>query len=175
MGNQSAGFTLIEMMVTIALIAIFAALAVPAYNNFIAGNRAATEMNTFVSDLQYARVVAMENGTSATMCVSTDGETCKDSGDWNEGWIVFLDRNGDGTVDAGENLLRVQAALPGGDSLTGNSNVEDTITFNRFGVPAGLGTGTVTLKANPDRVAYRRCVSISSVGKMQAHSGSDCS
>lgn len=176
MDNRSAsGFTLVELMVTIALLAIFAAIAVPSYRNFVASNRAATEMNTFVADMQSARTAAIENGTDATVCVSTDGTSCAGSGNWSDGWIVFLDHDGDGGVDGSDQVLRFHAALPGGDSLTGNANVTDTITFNRYGMLAGgFNNGTITLHANPDEIAYRRCVVISSVGKLRAASGSDC-
>lgn len=173
-GCARRGFTLIELMVTIALAVILSLIALPAYRSFTASNRAATEMNTFVGDLQYARMAAIQNGTDVTMCVSYDDQTCKGSGDWNDGWIIFMDTNHNQTVDSGEQLLRVHDALPSGDTLVGNSNIDDAITFNRFGMLAGVFTGTVTLLANPDRVAYRRCVVVSFVGKLKAESGSAC-
>ncbi|MGH8426952.1 MAG: GspH/FimT family pseudopilin [Gammaproteobacteria bacterium] len=173
-GGSLRGFTLIELLVTIALLAIFSLIAVPAYRNFIAANRAATELNTFVAHLQYARIAAMQNGTNVSMCVSEDGVSCKGAGNWNEGWMIFVDRDNDRTLDDGEALLRVHAALPGGDRLVGNSNIDDAITFNRFGIPAGVYTGTVVLHANPDRTSALRCIKISRVGKVRALRGDDC-
>lgn len=178
MKKTARGFTLIESMVTIALIVILTTIAVPAYRHFTASNRAATEINTFVGDLQYARMAAIQNGTDVTMCVSSDGKSCKGSGDWTDGWIVFMDTNNDQTVETGETRLRVHEGLTSGDTLTGTGNTTDSVTYNRFGMLAlqsGNNTpNTVTLRADPDRVAYRQCVTVTTVGAVQAASGSAC-
>ncbi|HEX5313935.1 MAG TPA: GspH/FimT family pseudopilin [Gammaproteobacteria bacterium] len=174
MEGKSGGFTLIEMLVTIGLLAILSAIALPSYRSFVAGNRAATQLNTFVADFQYARSDAMLNGTDVSMCASADGQSCAADGDWNQGWIVFMDPNDDRVVGTGDTLLRVHPALLAGDTLIGGGNLERHVTFNRFGMLASLYNGTIVRRTAPVRTANIRCIVVSGVGKVRAQSGASC-
>ncbi|MGH8274313.1 MAG: GspH/FimT family pseudopilin [Gammaproteobacteria bacterium] len=178
--TTQGGFTLIELLVTIGILAVLSAIGIPSYRNFVAGNRVATEMNAFVGDLQYARSAANKRGQDVIICASTNATQsnpqCSGAGPWSTGWIVFLDENGDGTLDPSDRLLRVHGPLGSGDTMTGNQNVEHSITFNRFGMLSSMadGAGTILLNTPNDNTALERCVVISSVGKLSAESGGDC-
>ncbi|MDN5865047.1 MAG: GspH/FimT family protein [Gammaproteobacteria bacterium] len=138
-------------------------------------------MNAFVGDLQYARSAANKHGLSVTVCASTDTAAaspgCSGAAPWDTGWIVFVDAGGDGGVDAGiDQLLRVHGPLGSDDSMTGNSNVQYRITFNRFGMFADIsdGVGTVTLNTPDNVIALRRCVILSTTGRLRVDSRGGC-
>ena len=113
-GRGLAGFTLIEVMVTVAVLAILAAVALPAMAGLINNNRLASQANDLVADIHLARSEAVRRNRIISLCRTTDGSTCAAAnGRWNQ-WLVF---------DAGEAAanrvlqsrvasLRVQVTAP---------------------------------------------------------------
>lgn len=148
------GFTLTELMVTLAIIAIFASFAIPSFRGLIANTSVSSAVNAFVSDTRYARGEAMRRGKSVTICRSADAAAvppkCSGAGDptvgsWMEGWVVFVDENGNGAFNAAsDTVLRVQQALPGLGSFlavnnTGNAaNDRNYIVYQATGRAVGL-------------------------------------
>lgn len=106
---RPGGFTLVELMVTIAVLAILLTIGVPSFNSVIASNRLSAGANEFVASLQLARMEAMRRNTRVVVCRSADQATCATGTTWT-GWITFVDSNRDGTPGATE-VLRV-SSLP---------------------------------------------------------------
>lgn len=128
---RSAGVTLIEVAITVTILAILAAVALPALNNVILANRLAAGANELVGSLQVARSEAIRRGSRVAVCASSSGTAC--GGNWSSGWIVFEDRNRDGAVSSGETVLRVQPALDGLEVLE-SSNIGTSIVFRPDGM-----------------------------------------
>lgn len=84
--RRQSGFTLIELMVTISVLAILLGVGVPSFQATIQGNRISTSANDLVAALQFARSEAVRRGVNVTVCSSNDQATC--SGAWSDGWIV---------------------------------------------------------------------------------------
>jgi len=102
----SAGFTMMELMIGIAVFAILTTLAVPAFNQFLQSNRLAGQTNEMVAALQFARSEALKRGSWAELCASADQSTCGVSMD--DGWIVQVNP---ATLESGEtNPLRIWSA-----------------------------------------------------------------
>lgn len=167
MDTTQNGFTMIEMIVVVSIVAILMAIGAPSYRYVTTSNRIAGEINSLVGDLQYARSEAIKEGQTVTVCASTDQATCVGGGaTWTTGWIVFMDGANVGTVDPNESILRTRTALTSGDTLAGDSNVS-AITFNREGFAQGLA-GMLTLKLHEKNsvAGYTRCLEITIVGAM---------
>ena len=128
--NRSAGFTLIELIVTIAIAAIVLVMGVPSFQDTIRNNRLATQANELISALNLARSEAIKRGVTVSICKSANGSTCGGSG-WSNGWIVFVNRDNDSPaqVDAGEEILRVYGPVPTNYSLNANNNFTNYISY----------------------------------------------
>ncbi len=154
MGRQVA-LSLIELIVTIAVIGITVAIAVPSYNYLTTTNRMASEINEFVASLHLARSEAIKRGQSVRACTSVDSTNCDATNDWNEGWIV--------SVDASNTVLRVNPALSGGDTLIGDANTGAAIGFDQNGFATGF-SGTVKLCEPENDLQKARGVVIEATG-----------
>lgn len=114
-----SGFTIIELMVVITVLAVLLGVGVPSFQNTIQGNRITTSANDVVAALQFARSEAVRRGVNVTLCSSSDQSTC--SGVWTDGWIV----SAAGVADP----LRAWPALRPGMTLAAGGNAE----FNPLG------------------------------------------
>ncbi len=130
-GEKMGGFTLFELMVTLAVAALILSLGVPGFRSFIQNNRATTHTNDLVTALNLGRSEATRRGAPVLLCSSSDGATCSGSNDWSSGWIV---RRSAGAV------LRAWPERSGGDGVL-TANVSQ-IQFQARGSLAG---GTVPL------------------------------
>lgn len=110
--DQTAGFSLIELMMTIAILAILLTLAAPSFQRLIATNRMAGSANELLGSMQLGRNEALKRRIPVSLCPSTDGVAC--GGNWADGWIVTVDDSvvGTGTVSV-DQVLRVWEGLRG--------------------------------------------------------------
>jgi type IV fimbrial biogenesis protein FimT len=166
-----SGMTMIELMITLTLVGILMGIAVPSYRYITYSNRASSEVNALLGEMQLARSEAIKAGQFVTICPSTNGTSCLGSTTWNTGWIVFSDVNGNAAVDVGDTVIRVQKAFAvTSDQFVSDNNVQ-AITFNREGFVSGLpatanGYITITLHTNPVAAQWTRCLQIMTYGSL---------
>jgi len=101
--NRITGFTLIELMVTVAVVAILAAVAFPSLQETLRSNRVTAASNDLLASLALARSEAVRGTRGAGICSSADGASC--GGNWNNGWIVWQDANGNGVFSPGVDVV----------------------------------------------------------------------
>lgn len=169
---DQAGVTLIELLIVVVLAVILISIGMPSYQYVTTRNRMATEVDSLLGDLQYARSEAVRQGQAVTVCVAAStnpaSPSCAASGTttWQKGWIIFSDVNNDQTVDNGDAVLRIQNAFSSGDTFVSNPATA-AITFNREGF-ANLGGGStrISLNNSSGTASYAQCLKISLSGMM---------
>lgn len=111
--RRSRGFTLVELMITVTVVAIVLAIAYPSFVDLIRSNRVSSGANELIASVMLARTEAIRSPGGAAVCPSADGASCDVGGDWNNGWIIFQDRDSDG-VPTGVNDAVLKYVQPPG-------------------------------------------------------------
>ena len=169
------GFTLIELVMSIAIVGILLTVGIPSFIALITNNRIVTQTNDFVSDLAHARAEAVRRNSRVTICRSNTGTSstpsCVPASGWADGWIIFTDPSGFGTLAAGETILRVRGAMPTGMTLAVSGfDSGDFLQFLPSGLVSGVSGGSSTATAGTFtlcRSGYRgRTINFNSIGRV---------
>lgn len=108
-------FTLIEVVISLLILAAVIMLVIPMARDFIERNRLASTVYQLLAALNLGKISAIHSGKVVTLCKSRDGHQC--SGDWSDGQILFIDEYANGTVDANDEIIRVWQLTKSGIKL----------------------------------------------------------
>lgn len=134
-------FSLIELLVVITVLAIVAGYAVPSFWGSLQNSKALGVANEWMQACFYARSEALRQSTFVSICASANStQTSCQSGtpnlnSWDQGWLIFLDQNGDGTLNTqqGDVILKVRDTLPTQTTLDSTQPNTLSITYSRTG------------------------------------------
>lgn len=156
--KKQSGFSLVELMVTLVILAILLATGLPAMRSFLTNNKVSNISNEFLSAINYARSEAISRNGRVIICKSAVPvnppvnfvPSCSTSGsDWENGWIIFQDvasgSTYNGTYDNGTDvLLRVRNPIDGNYTIGSNNN-RRSFTFNSTGLASVANSTTMTI------------------------------
>lgn len=124
--RNKRGFTLVELIVVIAILAIFVTTAMPGFGRLIAREKRVSTVMALTQVLNFARARAITTRNYVAACKSMNGAQCSTgSTTWSDGWIVFINLNRNSRVDAGEPIVRRHGKADDTVEITANRN-----TFN---------------------------------------------
>jgi type IV fimbrial biogenesis protein FimT len=164
-----AGFTLIELIITMAILAVLMAVAVPSFSDYSRSQTMGARVSALHQDLTLARSEAVK--VQQNVLVAAEGD------DWTKGWTVFADANANAKRDKDEPILRQQEAIDGFTmaGANGAGASKGTIGFNSRGGLIGGGSANVIVcargwDASKDE-SYARNVRVTANGRAETGKG----
>lgn len=134
--KTQSGLTVVELLIIVAAIAVVVVISVPSSTVVLEHFRLKAASSNLASSLNLAKEEAMMRNSTVKVCPSSNGRFCRNDGNWNHGWLVFSDGNGDGTVQEIE-LVKAYEAPSQRVRIVATGAVEDIAGFTLAGlVPA---------------------------------------
>ena len=143
--SLARGFTLLEMMVSISVLAVIVAIAVPNLAGFVRSSRVRAAQSELVASMMLARSEAAKRGVA----VSVGASAPTTGSEFSAGWTVWVDANADGIVDNTETVIRRYADISSGVVLGTNNNVT-LVAFAPTGFLAQASTVTFKVCGKTD-------------------------
>jgi type IV fimbrial biogenesis protein FimT len=147
--GHTRGFTLIELLLGLAIAALLVVLTLPFYGDWIADYQVLNHAQLLAGTMNIARSEAVKHGRRVNLCKSADRQQCVTAGGWEAGYIVHVDTDRDGSVDAGDAALRVEGPAVAGITIRGNRPVADYVSYTSLGsarmLNGALQMGTFTV------------------------------
>ncbi len=164
---HNRGFTLIEPMITIVILAIVMLLAVPSFTSTIRNNSIANMSNNMVASLNYARSEAIKRGVPVSVCATADSNYTSCGSSWNLGWMIFVNPTGGSTLSntATAPTLKVEKITDQSATISASPSV-GIATYTSSGFPAtNTGNVTLTIKSTGCTADAGRQINISVTGR----------
>lgn len=165
-----SGFTIIELIVAMAIMTILISLAAPSFQAFIYKNRTATITNGFLGAINYARSEAITRNRPVVICNRAgSGVACLNGADWSNGWLIYVKNSNSGAIvydPTKDTLLRQREALPTSYSMMATASVPNIRFFGNGFISMGtLGTCFNVSSTNDKSSTYAKSIVIDRTGR----------
>jgi type IV fimbrial biogenesis protein FimT len=179
---RSTGFTLIELLATIVVLSLLLGVGLPDLQRLLQDNRLVTVVNQLSRTLALTRSEAVAAGHQAVVCKSPDGRGCRSDGGWQQGWMVFVDPDGDEDCpdtdadqtcddDGGRVVLIRPGSEESGVAITATGNPQQLVVFGPLGYADGY-PGTFSICDQRGLPAARGLV-LSMTGRIRVATAGD--
>src|SRR5215467_4188143 len=130
---QFAAFTLIELLIALAVVGILVATAAPNARAFLAAAALRERSEALMRSLSVARSEAIKRGMRVDVCPSVDREHCASSAAWEAGWLTFVNEAKSAQPAEASAILSRETPSRSGIAIAGNRPVADYISFTSIG------------------------------------------
>lgn len=163
------GYTLVELLIVLAVAAILLTIAIPSYSFLVNGSRLTVVTNNLITALHLARSEAIKRSMRVTMCKTSSATSaipaCDASASWQQGWLLFVDGGTAGVIESGDTLLWVQDSVSADVTIT-TSNFSSYVSYLASGKsqgPNGLANGAIRVCVD----SSRRDIIINNTGRIR--------
>ncbi len=163
-----AGFNLLELLAAVAMIAILLAVGVPTFRTQVLNARLSSATNNMLSSLNFARAEAVGRQQAVSVCHrNSTGTGCSGNEGWEDGWVVYVDANGSGGYDNGDEIVHVQEPLANGITARGTGNAASVLRYLPNGM-TNLASAEVVVLCDDRGFDDARGIHLSILGKGSA-------
>jgi type IV fimbrial biogenesis protein FimT len=128
--RQAKGYTLVELMMVLGIVGVLLLVAIPMFRTQVQNSRMSAAATDLLSTLTYARAEAIGRRSPVTVCISNDAaDDCAKTGQWEDGWLTFVNLNDDDNIDDEEEIIQIHPPLAAEMFASGESEIEEAITF----------------------------------------------
>lgn len=142
------GFTIIELLIVLALVGILGLVAVPGMQDLLQKSKTTASINQLSGLVRYARNLAITHNTNVTLCPSQNGESCENS-PWHDGVLLFTDQNTNSKVDGMDKVERFMRPFVNSGSIRWGS-LRNKVHFNGRGMARGTVGSFIYCPENRD-------------------------
>jgi len=172
-----------ELLITVAIVGILAAIAIPSYRETMRNNRVVSVSNEVIGAINYVRSEAIKRGKRVTLCktsdISASTPSCSTATTvgWHNGWIIFVDEISTGTLgtyDSGTNqdtLLKLGKPQTSSITISPDTTFKDYISYLPIGVSKGKTTSSGGITICSD--SKKRKIYINTIGRIRVQKESD--
>jgi type IV fimbrial biogenesis protein FimT len=164
--SKQRGFTLLELMTTISVVALLVSIGLPSMTSVVRSNRIVADTNELVATIYMARSEAMNDVVQVTICKSSDQVNCDNGASWQDGWIVFADTDEDEVRDllgTPETLIYAHEKLSGSNTLQ-SASFGNWIAFRPNGMAIGSTANAGVFSLCHSGSSYGRDISVNRTG-----------
>lgn len=169
MKAQVRGWTLVEVIVVLVILAVLIAMALPSFLGVIRQTRLAVATHELMSMIALARSEAISRNSRTVLCVATGQAGCALDGGWHQGWLLFEDINSNGALDVTEQIIRYQSASHPQLVIKGNLPVARYISFLGNGrshlLSGAMQAGTISICHRASSPVEGRAIVMNVVGR----------
>lgn len=175
--STQRGFSLVELVVTLAIALTLMAIAIPNFTQFIQNNQVIASSNNFIAAIHLTRTEAIKRNGRVTMCRSSPPfDSCiTTTGGWHSGWILFEDHSSPGVRDNDEPILFISQPQSSDITIQGNRPVRNYISYTANGTSqlssGAFQAGTVRV-CNKQGKEHARSIVINRLGRPRTAKGS---
>ncbi|MEW8026433.1 MAG: GspH/FimT family pseudopilin [Candidatus Thiodiazotropha sp.] len=159
------GFTLIELITTLAILLILLSMVMPSFRTLMVRNLQASEINSIVHHFNLARSLSISMQTHHILCPSSDGESCTNAADWSHGYILYEDSNRNRSRDQNELQQGVHRPMHGMSIEIDSSRHRRYVVYRGDGRPSGYNL-TLTF-CDPDDRIPPKAVIVNNLGRVR--------
>ena len=153
--GTNRGFALLELLLALGLAALMLRFALPAYDDWMASMRVMQEAQHLANSMNLARSEAIKRGVRVNLCKSANGLQCTPGSLWHGGWIMHVDADASGQIEAGSDLIRARESVEPGVTVSANRPLADYVSYTAFGharlLNGALQIGTLTVCGHNQR------------------------